>query len=110
MTKDKENKQAKLYQEALDHINHAKKERLYYRAHALLANKNHKTLMSSGLCKPYKANSVDTMMHYSWDFAQQFHYPFEDQQVGPIYFKTPRRAQLFGVCCEGIPEANQLFD
>lgn len=62
LDEDKENKQAKLYQEALDHINHAKKERLYYRAHALLANKNHKTLMSSELCKPYKANSVDTMM------------------------------------------------
>lgn len=50
-------------------------------------------------------------MHYSWDFAQQFHYPFEDQQVGPIYFKTPRRAQLFGVCCEGIPQqVNYLID
>ena len=51
------------------------------------------------------------MMHYSWDFAQQLQYPFEDQQVGPIYFKVPRRAQLFGVCCEGIPrQINYLID
>ncbi len=50
-------------------------------------------------------------MHYSWDFAQQVHYPYEDQQVGPIYFKTPRRAQLFGVCCEGMPgQVNYLLD
>ena len=50
-------------------------------------------------------------MHYSWDFAQQIYYPYEDQQVGPIYFKTPRRAQLFGVCCEGIPrQVNYLID
>jgi hypothetical protein len=60
---------------------------------------------------PAKANSRDIMMHYSWDFAQQFNYPFEDQQVGPIYFKTPRRAQLFGVCCEGTPkQINYLID
>jgi hypothetical protein len=50
-------------------------------------------------------------MHYSWDFAQQMQYPFENQQVGPIYFKTPRRAQLFGICCEGIPrQVNYLID
>ncbi len=51
------------------------------------------------------------MQHYSWDFAQQFYYPYEDQQVGPIYFKIPRRAQLFGVCCEGKPaQTNYLID
>jgi hypothetical protein len=51
------------------------------------------------------------MSHYSWDFAQQLHYPFEDQQVGPIFFKTPRRAQLFGICSEGIPrQYNYLID
>lgn len=108
----KEEKQAKLYQEAIHHLNHAKKERLYYRAHAILANKNYQKIIGSGEIRtPYKANSVDGMQHYSWDFAQQFHYPFEDQQVGPIYFKTPRRAQLFGVCCEGIPkQINYLID
>jgi len=33
------------------------------------------------------------------------------QQVGPIYFKTPRKAHLFGVCCEAIPfQVNYLID
>ena len=60
---------------------------------------------------PCQPNSQDIVMHYSWDFAQQFHYPYEDQQVGPIYFKTPRRAQVFGVCCEAIPrQVNYLID
>jgi len=60
---------------------------------------------------PCRPNSRRIAMHYSWDFAQQLPYPYEDQQVGPIYFKTPRRAQLFGVCCEGIPrQVNYLID
>ena len=43
--------------------------------------------------------------------AQQLHYPFEEQQVGPIYFKTPRKAHIEGICCEGIPrQYNILFD
>ncbi len=110
LDEEKEAKQAKIYQNAIDHINHAKKERMYYRAYALLASKNYRKIQSRE-SSPCKANSIDTMMHYSWDFAQQFHYPFEDQQVGPIYFKTPRRAQLFGDCGEGIPkQVNYLID
>jgi hypothetical protein len=114
LNEEKELMQAKLYKEALTHLNHAKKERLYYRAHAKVAHKNYKKLISPGggeTSPPRQANSMDMMMHYSWDFAQQLQYPFEEQQVGPIYFKTPRRAQLFGVCCEGIPrQINYLID
>lgn len=40
-------------------------------------------------------------MHYSWDYAQQVHYPHHSQQVGPIYFKTPKKCEVFGVCCKG---------
>ena len=51
------------------------------------------------------------MQHLSKDFAQQRNSPYEDQQIGTIYFKTPRKAQLFGVCCEGIPrQTNYLID
>jgi len=108
----KETKQAELYQAALNHLKHAQNERLYYRAQANVAQKQFEKLgdLSKDSSKD-KANSRDVMMHYSWDFAQQLQYPFEDQQVGPIYFKTPRRAQLFGVCCEGIPrQVNYLID
>lgn len=39
--------------------------------------------------------SVDTSMHYSWDYAQHC------QQVGPIYIKTLRKCNLFGMSSEG---------
>ena len=112
LDEDKEKKQEDLYQAALDHLNHVKKERLYYKARIQVAQKHYKQLGNSdNQTTANKANSRDIVMHYSWDFAQQLQYPFEDQQVGPIYFKTPRRAQLFGVCCEGIPrQVNYLID
>ncbi|CAC5392915.1 unnamed protein product [Mytilus coruscus] len=40
-------------------------------------------------------------MHYSWDYAQQVHFPHHVQQVEPIYFKTPRKCYVFGMCSEG---------
>ena len=46
--------------------------------------------------------------HYSFDFAQQVHYPHNPLQPGPMYFKTARKC---GVCCEGIPrQINYLID
>ena len=47
------------------------------------------------------SNNITT--HYSFDFAQQVHYPSNPLQPGPIYFLTPRKAAIFGVCCEAIP-------
>ena len=45
--------------------------------------------------------------HYTFDFAQQVTLPVRSRQVGPIYFKTPHRVQVFGVCNEGLPQ--QIF-
>ena len=45
-----------------------------------------------------------TFVHFSFDFAQQIHFPNSPQQVGPLYFLTPRKCQLFGVCCEAKSE------
>jgi len=44
---------------------------------------------------------VDAVLHYSWDYAQQVHYPHHSQQTGPIFFRTPRKCSVFGVCSEG---------
>ena len=33
----------------------------------------------------------------------QVHYPCDPQQPGPMYFLTPRKCAIFGVCCEAIP-------
>ena len=49
--------------------------------------------------------------HYSFDFAQQVHYPSNPLQPGPIYFLTPRKVAIFRVCCEAIPrQVNFLID
>ena len=50
-------------------------------------------------------------VHYSFDFAQQVHYPSNPLQPGPIYFLTPRKAAIFGICCEAIPrQVNFIID
>ena len=46
--------------------------------------------------------SYNGTVHYSYDYAQQLHYPSDPNQPGPIYFKTPRKCAIFGVCCESI--------
>ena len=60
-------------------------------------------------CLPPLTN--DLTVHYSFDFAQQVHYPSDPHQPGPIYFLTPRKCGIFGVCCEAIPrQINYLID
>ena len=55
--------------------------------------------------------SNNIMAHYSFDFAQQVHYPSNPLQPGPIYSLTPRKAAIFGVCCEAIPrQVNFIID
>ncbi len=102
----------KAYKLAIKHIEEAKRERTYYSACTKLAEEHYLKLgLKSIPERSSKPNSRNIMQHYSWDFAQQLHYPYEEQQVGPIYFKTPRKAQLFGICCEGIPrQTNYLID
>ena len=56
-------------------------------------------------------DSNDLTVHYSFDFAQQLHYPANPLQPGPVYFLTPRKCAIFRVCCEGIPrQINYLID
>ena len=63
-------------------------------------------LLSGRPCRSFKGT-----VHYSYDYAQQVHIPSNPQQPGPIYFKTPRKCGLFGICCEGIPrQVNYLID
>ena len=55
--------------------------------------------------------SHDILAHYSFDMAQQVHYPSDPLQPGPIYFLTPRKCAIFGMCCESIPrQINYLID
>jgi len=57
------------------------------------------------------SGSGPVRVHYSFDFAQQVHYPHNPLQPGPMYFKAARKCAIFGVCCEGIPrQVNYLID
>ena len=56
-------------------------------------------------------NSNNIKAHYSFDYAQQIHFPSDPLQPGPIYFLTPRKCTVFGVHCEAIPrQVNFLTD
>lgn len=55
--------------------------------------------------EPY---SYDGTVHYSYDHAQQLHFTADPNQPGWIYFKTPWKCALFGVCCEAIPRQSKL--
>ena len=50
-------------------------------------------------------------VHYTFDFAQNVCLLYTARQAGPLYFKTPRKVQIFGVNSEGIPkQVNYLLD
>ncbi|XP_061170893.1 uncharacterized protein LOC133180367 [Saccostrea echinata] len=47
--------------------------------------------------------SVDLQhVHYTFDYSQAVSIPHHVCQVGPLYFATPRKVQLFGIAMEGI--------
>ena len=95
------------------HLNDAKKNRLHYK------EKTEEAIVSLNLrpgpkfdpFTPTPACTFDGVAHYSWDYAQQLHYPTDPQQPGPIYFKTPRKCGLFGIVNEGTGvQFNYLID
>ena len=62
-------------------------------------------------CSQTPCNSHDIKAHYSFDYAQQVHFPSDPLQLGPIYFLTPRKCTVFGVNCEALPrQVNFLTD
>ena len=51
-----------------------------------------------------------SITHITFDFAQQIELPFHTRQVGPLYFKSHFRVQLFGICNEAAHrQRNYLF-
>lgn len=89
------------------HLEHVRAERVLYRQQVADA-KSVAINLRLGKNRPC---SRPVTMHYSFDFAQQVHYPSNPLQPGPIYFLTPRKCGIFGVCCEGMPQQiNYLID
>ena len=55
--------------------------------------------------------TLDLLLQLSFDMAQQVDYPNDPLQLDPIYFLTPRKYAIFGVCCESISQqVNYLID
>ena len=53
--------------------------------------------------------SLKGAVHYSYDYAQEVHYPSNPQEPGPIYFKTPIKCGIFGICCQSLPGQTNYF-
>ncbi|XP_062605029.1 uncharacterized protein LOC134268076 isoform X2 [Saccostrea cucullata] len=96
-----EEEKEQLLAEYNSHVQLAKEQRDYYREQVKLAKQNYLELPIALQDSGNPPQSVQTTLHYSWDFAQQVHIPHHAQQVGPIYFKTPRKCHVFGICSEG---------
>ena len=101
-----ESEREALHASAMEHLQKARTKRQIYRKQCDDSEKAWKLHCSTDKEAAYKGS-----MHYSFDYAQQIHYPYNDQQPGPAYFLTARKCQLFGVCCEAqSKQVNYLID
>lgn len=76
-----EEEKLKLYETAQYHIDRACKER----------DNSQVSAAQSAWSTSEHGNSPPTLGHYSYDFAQQVHFPFNAQQVGSEFCKTARK-------------------
>lgn len=104
--------------EALEHLRIVKMERTYYKSTCdeCKSSVQHYFTTDGEFTPPQLSsntphNSNTIKVHYSFDYAQQVHYPSDPLQPGPIYFLTPRKCTVFGVNCEALPrQVNFLTD
>ena len=105
-------------QKALKHIHQVEREQTFYNnINAKCRDVTRSAFNQQGTFHPPPPASRappltgPSQAHYSFDYAQQVHYPSDPMQPGPIYFLTPRKCSLFGICCEAIPrQVNYLCD
>ena len=76
-------------EDAQKHLSLAKLQRHHYNDQCGLAKQSLEV-----------TDSIPAYMHYSFDFAQQIHYPYSPQQPDQLLFRTLRKCGIFGVCCE----------
>ncbi|XP_053376392.1 uncharacterized protein LOC123561263 [Mercenaria mercenaria] len=98
LSEEQKTEKLKEYQ---DHLDKVKTQRDHYREQCENAKSVYKNLSDERKVRGQPVCSSDICQHYSFDYAQQIHYPHYAQQVGPLFFKTPRKCQCFGVCAEG---------
>ena len=89
-------------QELEVHLTNARDERTYYNDIISVAKDE--------LHEAAGENRDPAMTHLTCDYAQQIELPFHTRQVGPLYFKSRFKVQLFGVCNEAArQQRNYLF-
>ena len=95
----------------MEHVHEAQRERDAYNS-ATVAAHQELVEMQPEYTPPYQPRSQPLKFpHYTFDYAQMVSLPHMARQPGPLYFKTPRKVQLFGVCSEGVPrQTNYLLD
>lgn len=107
---DNEKSQCVLAQQ--EHLNCIQTEREFHRNTCTESKNNLERLADKiEFDEQHDPCSIHTVIHYSFDFAQQIHIPSNPMQPGPIYFKTPRKCGIFGVMSEAVPQqVNYLID
>ena len=95
------------------HIHAAQAERDFYKASILSSREQLPAHLRNPLAEPagQRSNRPPNFMHYTFDFTQNVALPQLSRQDGAIYFKAPRKVQIFGVNCEAKPwQINYLID
>ena len=48
-------------------------------------------------------------VHYTFDFSQNVSLPHHSRQIGPLYFVSGRKIQIFGFRIDGIPKQLKIL-
>ena len=100
-----------MVEEYKQHLDEAKTSREHYNKQVKTAKNNFSHAREFSPFIPSQPCSFPGIAHYSWDYAQQLHYPTNPQQPGPIYFKTARKCGIFGIVNDGNSlQHNYLID
>jgi len=97
-----EQDKSEVLKQAEEHLRVVHVERSYYNtklAECSLSIQEHYSSLSSSFEPPppssfIKSNTIAIKAHYSFDYAQQVHFPSNPMQPGPIYFLTPRKCSI----------------
>ena len=109
---------SKAYADALEYLRIVKLERSLYKSVCDQCRDDVLSYFTVGsvfrpptLSSQSPPNSQPICVHYSFNYAQQIHFPSDPLQPGPIYFLTPRKCSIFCVHCEVLPwQVNFLTD
>jgi len=92
----REEEKSALFKQAQKHLDQAKNERDFYNSQVEAAK--------SAWQSSESGKHALSLGHYSYNFAQQIHFPYSAMQTGPEFFKTARKCGIFGVCNDGKSE------